>query len=430
MGLQVLKPIQYFIDLAFFGLFQCTMHVGIFLPSACHMRNNTWENFLYDNPGYQDAEVAQIPGMTVNDWSYVAADPSGFDGFDAYVKAPNLTPYAETEAKAFHGSPHCRQEDLFSRLPVEINLIILKFLPSNDICKLRLASRVAQISTVDVLPQSFWSSRFGPGFEMQFAFPRSAVACRARHNRTLNWREIYFAVKRALHSPNSFAPLKNRKRIWTAIDVLSQLIELLLINHGRRGIPTAWNDMSSVSVVGGSLDICIGRVIQGDSISEIHRYVHSNTCRELEVRSLICLQLPQPDGYTIGISSISLDHGIFVSGVRIIQHHVRIKGTHGPNSLGLVNEAFETLIHVKSSDVLEGFEVAVCARGIVGLTPVIRDLNCPHSGFSANPRNWQPGVSFGRLRPRPGKQIFALVAGLDVRISFHNSIPLILCGRF
>lgn len=86
--------------------------------------------------------------------------------------------------------------DMFCMLPDEIIVIILNELASTDICNLRKSSkRVAWMSTLRTLPQSFWASRFAREREMGFA-----LACQspARLENPTDWRRLYFAFKKSL----------------------------------------------------------------------------------------------------------------------------------------------------------------------------------------------------------------------------------------
>jgi hypothetical protein len=360
--------------------------------------------------------------MTVDDWSYVRANPSQLDGFEAYLKGPSLMPFVQTEATSFHSHRQWSQGDFFSRFPVEIISILLSLLPTNDLCALRLASRaVAHISTVDVLPQSFWYSRFGPGFERQFALQLFAALQAAEHGRYVNWRECYFAVRRALNNPDGFPPLQNRKRIWTELDVPFRTIELLLANDGMQGTVTSW-EVFPLDSMESELRVNCDQVIEGDITAGIYSFPPFRACLELEVRLLDAPPSLVLGEYVIGISSIMLSDGPFVSGVA--QYYVS-KGACITKSLGLINKASETLFLVKTGDILEGFEVAVCSEGIVDLTPIIHDPNYPDLGYVARNEIQKPGVSLAKLVPQRGQQILSLIVGLDVRTFPKKSISLI-----
>ncbi|KAK4243320.1 hypothetical protein C7999DRAFT_18313 [Corynascus novoguineensis] len=124
------------------------------------------------------------------------------------VYAPPLTRNIAWPSKA--------AKDPFSSLPTEIVQHIIEHTPTSDLLNLRLASRaVACISGPAHLPRSFWRSRFVPPFEMGFALAE-------RVDERLDWRAMYFLLKRALRRqcvvyPRMESPLLTRlakRRFW------------------------------------------------------------------------------------------------------------------------------------------------------------------------------------------------------------------------
>src|SRR5690606_30243593 len=107
-------------------------------------------------------------------WRFIVADPT-LD-LEREMRTCHLTTQR-------HPSPagdewhHSRQgEDAFARLPHELLGLIFFKLPSADVCNLRLASRVvSSITTPELLPQSFWKSRFSSDYEMQFFFAKNPI---------------------------------------------------------------------------------------------------------------------------------------------------------------------------------------------------------------------------------------------------------------
>lgn len=338
--------------------------------------------------------------------SYFKANPCQLYGFNATTNAVNQLPSAKPDVGTAYPTP-IQHQGFFSRLPVEIVHMILTWLPTSDVCNLRLASRwVALVSTAEALPPTFWSSRFGPGFEMEFALPYVDG-----DNQFIDWQESYTAVKHALQSPELFEPLRNRKRIWTTISPICRLIEPLLINSDRQGLVTSWDDTSLLSIHSGLPDISIRCVFRGLSIAGDYPYLLFEGCREIETRSLIWPQPSELKGYTVGVSFVSLDDETFVSGIRILQNH---GPNHAQNSLGLINKSSEALIHIEPNISLEGFEVAVCPEGIVGLKPILDGPSFIEPRYAGRVNKDRSGIAFGRLLPANGKRIYALSAGMDV----------------
>lgn len=373
-----------------------------------------WNENNYLIKGYDYGDATRYSGnleafFTTDDGrlSYFRSNPCQLYGFKtaAEITAKQLPSPKIDLGTAYPTLLH--HEGLFSRVPVEIIHMILNWLPSRDVCSFRIASRyIALISTTEALPQAFWASRFGPGLEMEFALPHVDG-----DSQFIDWQERYFAVKRTLQSPDGFGPLRHRKRIWTTISPICRLIEPLLTNSDRRGVVTTWDDISPLSFQSDLPDLAVGRVFRALSVAESYPYLLFEGCREIETRSLIWPQSSELKGYTVGISLISLDDGTFVSGIRILQNHVQ---NHAQNSLGLINKSSETLIHIEPNISLEGFEVAVCLEGIVGLKPILGGSNCAEQRYIGSVSNRRPGIAFGRLLPRQGKRTFALSAGMDV----------------
>ncbi|KAL2174986.1 uncharacterized protein P884DRAFT_271821 [Thermothelomyces heterothallicus CBS 202.75] len=94
--------------------------------------------------------------------------------------------------------------------------LVIQQKPTSDLASPRLASRaVAPASRIADLPQAFWRGLFAPPFEMGFALPRRADA-------DLDWRAMYFLIRRALARhcvvvPRMESPLMARlarRRYW------------------------------------------------------------------------------------------------------------------------------------------------------------------------------------------------------------------------
>ncbi|KAL2149329.1 hypothetical protein VTH82DRAFT_8677 [Thermothelomyces myriococcoides] len=112
------------------------------------------------------------------------------------VQTWNLTSPTNTAAATTittrNGLTKTTAGDPFFALPSEMLQLIIQHTPTSDLPSLRLASKaVAEVSHVADLPQAFWRSRFNPGFEMGFAMPR-------RSDADIDWRGMYFLIKRAL----------------------------------------------------------------------------------------------------------------------------------------------------------------------------------------------------------------------------------------
>lgn len=161
---------------------------------------------------FWDAEGDSMEAMTQGGYGHCVVEPSGFVniedllsclGPEIPVEIPATSPITST-SRLEHGSGQ------FTKLPVEVIHMLLTWLRSDDIQRLRLASRpVASTSHPDQLPQFFWHGRFFPDFEMGFAMP---IRIEWFHD----WRSLYFRVKCGLKTHSSDR-LVNRKRVWNFI---------------------------------------------------------------------------------------------------------------------------------------------------------------------------------------------------------------------
>lgn len=119
--------------------------------------------------------------------------------------------------------------DPFYKLPDEIIHATLVYLPSEDLCSARLASRrLGILGAAGTLPQSFWASRFASSHEMGCLYD-AIIPTRA----TQGWFRSYFYCKWNLRRVAGADALRNRRRIWRCLSDLSAILGRLL--NSRRG---------------------------------------------------------------------------------------------------------------------------------------------------------------------------------------------------
>ena len=360
--------------------------------------------------------------------SLLGADPDHRDllQFDATPVYLPVHSTLERTVEGDHTLNQRRRERPFCQLPMEVIQLILAWLPSTDIAQLRLASRaVSRVSTIDVLSQAFWSSRFAPDFEMGFAMPRDCELPKIP-----SWRDLFFAVKHALRSEKDHLSLKNRKRVWDVLGPTSHVLKLLSKSNGLSGVSITWDDHAPLAWPRRSewprtvlSDLGLGQVITGEALSKEISSLMSLGCREVEVRSVIWPTALPHGGCNINISTLSLNHQVYISGIRISYKTYRHEISH-EYSLGLINPSSEHSISISDTEVLQGFEVAVTASGIVGLRVFIQGLQSRCSAWVGETGTGGPDIGFGRLLAREGHSIFAVAAGFDVWFSLLNT----LCG--
>ena len=145
--------------------------------------------------------------------------------------------------------------------------------------------------------------------------------------------------------------------------------------------------------------------------------------RELTEQGLVLPPSTSPAGYSIGVSCVSFNGQNFVCGMRVFGQPgpVEISGVN----FGLINPETETVIQLRSEDVLQGFEVAVTIAGIVGLKFLIGGPSGRVSEWIGGFRDGDPNVAFAWRIARAGKQLRGVAATFDVSSQFS-----IFCRKY
>lgn len=370
------------------------------------------DKYKYFRPGHDFGGAARfqqpvsnpLRSMSKEGLDYFLTEPTKF----ASVEEP-IFRWASSNAKAtqrvtsaavtrVQATPTARSRDIFSNLPFEVLCLLLTLLPSHNIKQLRLASRtVACISSTSLqLPQSFWRSRFAPGFEMDFALPSDAD--RGPHD----WRALYSAIKHELLNPHGSPRLRNRKRVWELVGKNAALFSMR-----RRSV-----QLHGTSVSGNLAN----RNISGDVIRTEFTDRHSDTLyvgsRRIFVRSLLT-QPTKQIMYAVGVSTTVFNSRVFISGLRIFWDNSIPKGPS--HSLGYVMKDSETLLHIQDPKDLDGFELAACVDGIVGLR--VMSKSGFHSSWAGNIGHGEPEIAFGRLHTGENMNPFNIICSFDVRLA-------------
>ncbi|KAI2470143.1 hypothetical protein F4781DRAFT_196502 [Annulohypoxylon bovei var. microspora] len=163
-----------------------------------------------------------------SDYFFITGDVSEkFEPNGDSLEDETLSFYVDsTHLNTYHGVDS--ESNALCLLPRELIMLVLAYLPSRDVCKLRLVSRyVADLSSPGLLDQKFWASRFGPEFEMGFVF---AGLSNSRPTEPADWRTLYLKIKAALKS-KLFYGLKNRRRIWHTFQHISDALYVRLENE-------------------------------------------------------------------------------------------------------------------------------------------------------------------------------------------------------
>ena len=262
------------------------------------------------------------------EWNFLVSDPDAPCHLNQLVQHVPLKSSITRSSISpqFSISAH----DVFSRLPEELLLEMICFLPTPSVQNARLASKV--IAAVQ-LGTNFWRSRFvypnelchirlPADFPQQYQINISAV----------DWRELYY---RLLHLEDSRRSegWNNRKRIMS---LNSKLIQVMLSEDSRPGEIDPANDLACRH-----LFLCPGQSI-------------ANTTSGI---------IPTSKELTISTTFRQGRNRQFLSGIAFTSPKSRLE-------LG-----FHVDLNAKSTDIgdsenLMGFMVALTAEGIVGINPV------------------------------------------------------------
>lgn len=155
--------------------------------------------------------------------------PIKFSFLDADPTTATIPPVESAALGLFRdhsplASGPARSKDAFYRLLPELIDRVLSYLPSDDVCRLRLVSRVvARIFAPKALSQEFWRSRFAADMEMGGVF-----ALRPRPGAATDWRGIYALIKQSLRHDTLDPALKSKMRIWQCLGFICETLEALL----------------------------------------------------------------------------------------------------------------------------------------------------------------------------------------------------------
>ncbi|KAH7324416.1 hypothetical protein B0I35DRAFT_349090 [Stachybotrys elegans] len=309
----------------------------------------------HDVGGALEAQTKRAPGEEPQLFRFPAPLNSGPDPWDipGLARLFNRPTYLPTSAPLPAGIllsevlPRERgQEDPFQKLPEEVLCMILVYLPSVDVARLRLASPAFANTP---LTDDFWRSRFGPQREFHHVFEahQSSKLHRGR------WRSIFAAVK-CLETTDA---MLERRRIW----------DLGLSLHGILRM------MRDIKCEGTPIQtICEPHAPSESSntvwVTASRALIGQHTCTSdifsLGSRSLFERKLkmpPQNQKIALFVSIVDLFGRRHISGIRILDSNKESR------SLGYVNRKSETLVSQMDSQQFIGFCLAQDQRGVRGL---------------------------------------------------------------
>ncbi|PWY71256.1 hypothetical protein BO83DRAFT_417870 [Aspergillus eucalypticola CBS 122712] len=352
-----------------------------------------WDRFSFPRPGHDfgDAVQSQKPvgnpvrNMLDKGYTHLLADPSRQAALkDFPFLDSDCDPYPRVMRQRDKDNHHYGG-DAFSNLPLEVIYMVLTYLRSAGLNNLRLASRsISSVTQPQSLPQNFWKSRFSPSFEMGYALPIESGSF-------LNWRDIYFKIKRAVGHSQCSDGLKNRHRIWKIVslnaDLIGQLITEVSFSHIMKSCDSSPDNRSTVRQKS-------TRFITTQETTN-HRGLLESGCRKL-YNSKLLLPITQGSIRSIETLITAFNSQTYISGFRFtLANDIGEKATR---CLGYTSCHMRPLANLDPCESIAGFGVAISAGGIVGVRLIVR------RGYSTYKTKWvgetgcdEPDIAFGEL---------------------------------
>ena len=334
-----------------------------------------------------------------NDW--VAHSDSWFEYHDPTTA---ITAHEERFVPGFFrhysppiaAGPECAG-DAFCRLPPELIGLVLSYLPSRDVRKLRLVSRViASVSAPNSLSLEFWRSRFAADMGMGWA----SSPVKSWLGSAVDWRRLYVAAE----DPDRDPPLRNLVRIFECLHYICETLEPLLeatANMSSEDFPP-WT--SSIVEVG---------KWRGPTLRCRHSHLFSN--QELRLPLFTPVQL----SLRIIVSFIRFNCNDYISGIEVWQDPGENETTSKVGaSLGARIAGRDEHFDIYPGDSLESLVVFTTPRNECR-SDCILGIEFRHrtkGSLTPTPRSF--GVHSGphvELVPLPGEVVHGIAVGFDVR---------------
>ncbi|CVK91419.1 uncharacterized protein FMAN_09533 [Fusarium mangiferae] len=334
--------------------------------------------------------------------SFFLADPSTLT-LGSAVQAPKDVSVPLHTTSDFQVS-----DDIFARLSPEIVQLVIAKAESTDLCNLRLSSKfVSKLTRTDHLPQHFWKSRFSVDKEMGF-FPFDHELYR-QPNSQINWRKLYFDLKRNLRDETETGHTRNRRRIWLCLDVVARPLMPLLDQN------LCLQDRQSVEHDVVSEPYELGQFVRTPTIEDAHDSLPSEMgARCFGYQYIVFGQRNLGIESRISVSRILFDGAYYVSGMRVS------KRSHGSSfkeisRVGYIVPHSEVDLHLGASHRLTEMRVAASATGITGLGFCIDDGTDAIAWKNIGVVTDVPdGVGLGTLKPKFKSRLCGAIIGFDV----------------
>ncbi|KAK0724397.1 hypothetical protein B0H67DRAFT_567835 [Lasiosphaeris hirsuta] len=322
---------------------------------------------------------------------------------------------ADIEAEMTDDISECTppSQDVFSILPAEMNIALLSFLSTADICNFRLASRtIAELSDPDELPPAFWASRFQHDHEMSFYTAGGPPPANLAPKK---WRELYVKIKGELENTSFSGHLRSRRLIWDSIEPLFEYM-----TAPEPTYPTDLLPRDTAGAVGGAIVRAERMADQPD--------LYLNALGGTHLLGTQVLRVPTDEeratykSWAIGVSFRRVVRQDFICGLRLLfslededssdDRHFR-----EVSRIGFCTPHCEKKIKVDSSDRLVGIKVASSVNGLLALRCVLQRADSEDQGPSESYAGCFDtsfsGIGVATLYPRSGSTLSSIRVGLD-----------------
>lgn len=276
----------------------------------------------------------------------------------------DLVPSPDSMAKQMRENPKRPKHYIFGRLLLELKFEIFSYLSFDELLNFRLVCRdLALLATVDILPRSYWRSRFLLGQEADFLFLDITD--------TLDWYLIFFGTRASLAAGT--LPLINRKRIWQLLEPIAALVGLEAVHkngpYGSVAHPAQrqsgyYQVIDDESAEKSSRLIEVAGFFSGQLASVGTDSPLGKGCRVIYHRTQSLVPPSQQYRQRIGISTIQFAARSFISGINLSSSR---ECSIIDRRVGYHNPAFETWIEIPNTFRVEALSVAFCSEGLIGL---------------------------------------------------------------
>ncbi|KXG47395.1 uncharacterized protein PGRI_012650 [Penicillium griseofulvum] len=325
--------------------------------------------------------------------------------FEPNGNCPSVPPDVMTEQ--MHEKLDGTKHSLFDGLSPELVFDIFSYLSFDELLNMRLVCRdLAQLAIVDMLPQSYWRSRFLLSQEADFLF--------LNVKDMQDWYLLFFGTRAALMAGNR--SLINRKRIRQLIEPIATLVGLEpILRNGPYGSAVhpvqsqgGYYNYESAENTSGLIEVASffsGYLTSVSADSPLDGPL-GEACRVIYYRTQSFVPpLPQYRR-RIGISTIQFGARRFISGINLFPSGECSVVNH---QVGYHNPASETWIEIPDNFHVKALGVAFCSQGLTGIKFIYTGSNSSRWVGNSN----GPGIAHGTLSIPEKSNRHCLLVGLD-----------------